>query len=202
MKIILKPMGVALLGIIVAVLICLISGMGKAYIANTAPVQRVYTDAEDNGWELRQWTWAKDVDFANHEQAHSGTTSIRVRFRDFDGVKFHHAQPYFSRYDRLAFAVNGGKEGGQEIYVGGVLTQDRALGKVTLEKIPANQWRVVVIPLKDLLPANARLDEIESWWIGGNRNGIQPALYLDDIQLLPPGAPVPGGTPLGSTVSP
>jgi len=149
----------------------------------------IYRDKAENGWDAAGWTWAKNVDFADHATVYAGTSAIRVSFDNFDGVKFHHLPLNTAPFDRISFVVNGGPKGGQVIQIGAACSEKNVAEGVRIAPLPPNRWVSVTVPLRDVGLANR--PDMTSFWIQGASAGVQAPLDIDDVRLLKPDEPAP-----------
>jgi hypothetical protein len=138
----------------------------------------IYSDALAPDWF--DYSWAQ-VNYANTSPVHSGSKSISVSAKAQEAVVFAHADLDTTFYSDLSFWIHGGSAGGQLLEVVAVLRM-QPLSPVTLDPLPAGQWRHVIISLADLGVANE---------LGLNglalidRSGTeQPTFYLDDLSLV------------------
>ncbi|MES2461901.1 MAG: hypothetical protein V4671_15055 [Armatimonadota bacterium] len=154
----------------------------------------IYRDGVENGWEAVGWTWAKDVSYDDTTRPRSGTRAIRVRYTNFDGVKFHHAPLNTSPFDRISFYINGGETGGQKIAVGAACSEKNVSDGTSLAPLPPKKWVAVTIPLDKI--SLAKRPDMTSFWIQGSSDKPQPTVYIDEVRLLKSGEPAPSGESL------
>ena len=147
----------------------------------------IYTDNLVNGFQ--SWSWAA-VNLANSAPSpvHSGPYSISVTDRGYSqALSLDRSAFNSSPYASLAFWINGGSAGNQQVQVAGLLDGANQPA-FSLPKLSANTWRYVSIPLASLGVANR--PNVTGFWIQGVSGSTpQPTFYVDDIQLLPAPAP-------------
>src|SRR5262249_52886678 len=84
--------------------------------------QIVYDDALENGWQ--DWGWTI-INYSASSPApiHSGTYSIAVNMVNaFDGIRIDHVSGFdSSSYASLSFWINGDTDGGQQLWLRGVV---------------------------------------------------------------------------------
>jgi len=151
----------------------------------------IYTDNLVNGFQ--NWSWAA-VNLQNSSPAHSGVYSISVTDGgNYQALVFEHSDFNTSLYTNLTFWVNGGSAGGQKFTVSGSLDGTNQTA-YSLGPFPTNAWKQITIPLSALGVANK--PNCTGFLIQGNVGGaVQPACYVDDVQLV--AAPVPALVHLG-----
>jgi hypothetical protein len=220
MKIILKPMGVVIVVAMILLLAFLVirpvfdSSAPTEPTASPAPIpatpvstpagtataergHAIFRDAAENGWQTEGWTWAKEVAWDESKTVRSGKTAIRVRFNGFEGLKFHHEPLDMRPFNRISFYIHGGGTGGQLVQVGAVCSEKPCSDKggIRLDPLPAGKWVAVTIPLEELDLAGK--PDMSAFWIQGNTDKLQPALYVDEVRLLKPDEPAPQGVSIG-----
>lgn len=156
-------------------------------VMNAAPQAKViYADALATGWA--NWSWNATINFAASTPVQSGTRSAAVTYTAaWGGLYVHHAGVSPTGLTRLEFWVHGGTAGGQQLAVylgdsGGWLPTVQADPYITGGAVAANTWRKVSIPLSALgVTTNLITDVV----IQEDAGGAQPALYIDQIELVP-----------------
>jgi len=132
MRIIIKPLGAALLVCVLALLTALAlrpwgsapgnaapssitpDGQQSALTGGASSPATIYDGKLQNGWE--SYGWAKVLDMADTKHAQPGQTAcIRAIPNGYEAIYLHHAPLIPEGYDRLTFYVNGGDTGGQVI---------------------------------------------------------------------------------------
>ncbi|TCP52203.1 hypothetical protein EV586_11312 [Tumebacillus sp. BK434] len=91
-----------------------------------------------------------------------------------------------AEYRTLRFWINGGADGGQQLKLvllaGGVPVADKQFAELLpTGSLAADSWTKVELNLADLHLPNGLFDGI---LIAGTTDGVQPAVYLDDMALL------------------
>ena len=152
----------------------------------------IYREGSENTWQTRGWTWAKNVDFMDTTNAHSGNHAIKATLTNYDGIKFHHSPFPSHDFDRVAFWAYGGAKGGQKLQFGATcVSSEKAAPGSTAPVLPAGKWVMVVVPLTTI--GTADKPNMDSFWIQIQSGTPQPTLWIDDIQLLKPGQATPAG---------
>lgn len=150
----------------------------------------LYTDSLQSGFQ--NWSWAT-VNLQNTSPVHSGSDSISVSSTYYQALWLYSPGMNTAPYTNLSFWINGGSQGGQVIWVAGIVnTQNggQPQGVYTLPALQANTWEQFIIPLSALGVANSA--NCNGFWWQVNDSGTAPTFYVDDIQL---GAvPAPGLT--------
>lgn len=152
----------------------------------------IYDDALQNGFQ--NYSYGGGSNFASTTYVHSGTYSISFVGNNFNAVSFAHLTVNFStaQYPTLRFWVHGGTAGGQQLRIilqlgAAIVAQALLATYIAGGSIAAGAWRQVTVNF-----GQAPLSYSGSF----NRNdlqsdvaGTQPALYIDDVNLVPGGAP-------------
>ncbi len=149
----------------------------------------IYGDTLDSNWA--DWSWAT-VSLTNTVPVHSGNQSIAVKYNAaWEGLYLHaNSAVDTSSYDQLRFFIHGGSTGGQHLRV--VANGDDSN---TVAITPtANTWTQFNVPLS-ALGSPTTLSDL--YW-QDTTGGAQPMFYLDDIQLLNSGLPMPTPVPPGA----
>lgn len=161
-----------LLFLIALVFICT---MGVTPYNQAASNMPIYSDdALASGWN--NWSWSTDVNFANANPVHSGTSSVAVTFTaGWAGFYLHSDSDIdVSTYDTIHFFINGGTTGGQSVNV-------TAFSTSTVNVVAqANTWTEVKVRIKDLGSVTALKDLA----IQDATGGAQPTFYIDDFELI------------------
>ncbi|ARU60854.1 hypothetical protein CBW65_06905 [Tumebacillus avium] len=151
--------------------------------AASADVLMVYDDSVRN--DFTNFSWAQHS-LTQQAVVHSGRTAIEMLPDRDSGVYLYKSRVAFvSQYDTLQVWVHGGEVGGQAlnlvIQAGGVPVATKSFADLIPGGIPANQWTKVELNLADLEIPNGIFDGI---LIRGTTDGLQPAVYFDDIALI------------------
>jgi hypothetical protein len=145
----------------------------------------VYNDgALADGWE--NWSWSSNIDFANPDPVHSGTSSIALTYTGgWAGFYLHsNSDIDTTLYDTIHFFIHGGSTGGQSVNV--TVFASSSVNVV----VPANTWTEVNVKFKDLGAGNVIRDLV---FQDATPDGL-PTFYIDDIELVASGPP-PTPTP-------
>lgn len=206
MRIILKPLGVVVVGAAMTILAVMAVRGGQAsksapaavsvaapnatVAAASSPGDIVYDNALKNGWS--DFSWAKH-DLADSKQATPGMC-IRVESKKFEAVAFHHAALDMAPYDRVAFRIHGGDTGRQRLKLVAQYESGKEVKNATEHILPvlsAKEWKTVTVALEDLGIAN-KANVVGFWLQEGYGETLAP-YYVDDIRLLRPSemAPTP-----------
>ena len=182
-----------------SLLACLVGLAAAASVG--AQSLTVYDDALQNGFQ--DYSYNGGTNFAATAFVHGGTKSISfVGGTNFNAIGMFHNGGTFttSQYPTLHFFVNGGAGNGQqlrvELYNGpnNIVWQQNIDQFISGGSIAAGTWRDVTIPLGVAAPAySGAFDRIDFQTDVGT---AQPALYIDDVTLVPGG----GGPPANGLV--
>ncbi|MBC8137459.1 MAG: hypothetical protein H8F28_16380 [Fibrella sp.] len=160
----------------------------------------IYDNGLKNGW--KEYGWAQEIVWNEPRFTHSPPSSVRVRFKPFDGIKFAH-DPFDTKpYDRVCFYVLSGGKSDQILSISGTRTTtagrtvDHTGKAVMLEPIPSGRWLLIVVPLERIGLGN--VSDMTSFWIS-DASGKATTIYVDDVRLLHPGDAEPDGPRLGLT---
>jgi len=157
----------------------------EAYVQVTeVAAEPVYGETLADGY--RNYSW-HDKDFANTEQAHGGSVSIKFDPSGWDGVWLSHDGKFdVEQYYGLRFWIHGGSTGGQKLLVH-AYDGDAGIGAVDLndylpaDGLPAGQWTEVTVSMADLGLSYGRFDGI-IFQAATDRD--QGTVYIDDVTLL------------------
>ncbi|WP_143810387.1 glycoside hydrolase family 44 protein [Paenibacillus sp. MY03] len=155
--------------------------------------QPLYTDGLAEGY--RNYSW-HEKDFANTEQTHSGSRSIKFEPDGWDGVWINREQKLnLEQYYGFEFWLHGGEEGGQalmfHVYDGGQSRGVVHLGELLPDGVlTAGQWTKVTVNLADLGLDSGTFDGLI---LQAATEANQGTVYIDDIALL--ANPNPGQLP-------
>ena len=158
----------------------------------------IYDDGVQTGW--KEYGWAQEIVWNEPRFTHSPPSSVRVRFKPFDGIKFAHDPFDTQSYDRVCFHVLSGGAANQILSISGTRAAvpgsavDHTGKTVTLEPLPNGRWVAVVVPLDRI--GLGKVPDMTSFWIS-DASGKPTVLYVDDVRLLHPGDAEPGGPKLG-----
>lgn len=148
----------------------------------------IYDDALNNGWQ--DWSWgARSVNFNAAAPVHSGSQSIAVTYTGgWSGLQLGHSPAVdLSGYDTLRLWVYGGTTGGQTVPA-------RFEGDGPTLTLPANTWTQIDVPFSQ--PGDPTQTGGMVWFNATDH--AQPTFYLDDIQLINSGLPIPTPVPPGA----
>ncbi len=144
----------------------------------------VYEESLTAGFHNFSW---HEKDFANGEQARSGSRSIKFEPDGWDGVWISgESKKHVEDYYGFRFWLHGGISGGQamlfHVYDGG-----QALGAIDLsellpnQSLPAGHWTEVTISMADL---GLDLGTFDGFILQAASEQDQGAVYIDDIAFL------------------
>jgi len=153
----------------------------------------LYQDVLSPGWQ--DWSWSASIDFNQSAIRYEGQRAIAVDLAPWGTLSLFHADFGTGPWESIAFRIHGGNTGGQSLKIfvhseGGqgaevALSDPRYIEGGT---VAAGQWRLVVIPLKDLGADNR----------GVTRFNLQTAtaddptiFFVDDVRLVTAAAPRP-----------
>lgn len=165
-----------------SLVLCLLAGMA-ALPALAFEDTTVYTDALAPGFQ--DWSWG-DVDFANTAPVHGGSHSVRFTAGAWQGLTIHSEEDFeFKEFTGLRFWVHGGTSGGQalrlEVSFDGEAVIAGDLADFVSGGVAAGEWREAWVPFHPAADVNALFNGVTLWAAYGT---AQPAIYLDDIQLI------------------
>lgn len=159
--------------------------------------QIIYDDALENGWQ--DWSWAT-VSLASTNPVHSGSDSISVTAdnsaSDWQALYLSVPAMDVSGFTNLAFWINGGSTGGQQVQVQALLG-NAVQPAIQIGPLPANSWKQVNLSLSALGVEDA--PNFTGFWLQAEGNSPVPTFYVDDIALQS-GPPVQPGTNANVTV--
>jgi hypothetical protein len=161
---------------------------GLAPNAPPAPLS-IYDDALNTGWQ--DWSWNTTVNLNNSAPVHGGSHSVAATYLKAWAGLYLHADPAvnLAGYDTLRFYIHGGSAGGQRLRV----VANGSDGQTFAVTAPANAWTPIDVPLAALGNPAALID---LFW-QDTTDGPQATFYLDDIQLINSGLPIPTPVPPG-----
>ncbi len=131
-------------------------------------------DALSSGWN--NWSWSTDINFANSNPVHSGSSSVSVTYTGgWAGFYLHSDSDIdVTAYDTIHFFIHGGTTGGQSVNVTVFSTN-------TINIIAqADTWTEVNVKIKDL----GNVTAIRDLAIQDATGGAQPTFYIDDVELI------------------
>jgi len=146
----------------------------------------IYTDNLVNAFQNWSYPGATN-NVANTSTVHSGSYSISVTYStNYQALSFQYPPGFNTApYASLAFWINGGASGGQQLNVYGTLANVEKTAYSL--RLKTNVWQQITIPLSLLGVANkANFTGME---IKGSVFAAQPTFYVDDIQLIAAPAP-------------
>jgi hypothetical protein len=153
--------------------------------------QIIYSDSLQNSWA--SWSWDATLNFSNTgTYVHSGADSISVSLSAYGALSLDHDAMDSSSYTNLAFWINGGPSGGQQLLIYAELATG-AQSAVNLPTLVANKWQLMNFSLASLGVANA--PNFTRFSIQDRSGSSGPAFYVDDITLQ-------SGPPLPPTTNP
>lgn len=166
-----------------------------------APAQlAVYTDSLQNGFT--DWGWGT-YDLAQTAVVHGGTAAISFEPDGWEGLFLHRNAGFTGTdYEAIELWVRGAGAGGQQVTVA-VLNGGSPAGSAPLAgfveggSIPAGSWAKATVPFSALGLSTGSWDGI---WLQDSSGTNQPALYVDDVRLLPRTSPPPP-PPVGGAVT-
>ncbi|HYG61509.1 MAG TPA: glycoside hydrolase family 44 protein [Thermoanaerobaculia bacterium] len=170
-----------------------------AHPAAAAPLM-AYDDQLRNGFS--DWSWATRS-MAQTAVVRTGTAAISFEPDGWAGLFFHRDLGIDTgAYEAVELWVHGSAPGGQNVRIaltsgGDPVGNDAPLaGFVTGGAIPAGQWARALVPFASLGVTSGSFD---GFWLQDGTGGDQPAIYVDDVQLIERSTPPP--PPAAITVS-
>ncbi len=161
-----------------------LTALNCAPTARAQDTQQVYTDTLGAGWQ--SWSWCV-TDFASHDYAHSGTSSIKATITAaYQGLYLHCDNLAGSQYSTITFWIHGGNTNGRSLQISGIINNNY-VGNISLNpfiaggSVAAGQWRLVTVPLSAL--GLAGTSAMNGFWIADTGTNGQPAFYVDDVAL-------------------
>jgi peptidoglycan/xylan/chitin deacetylase (PgdA/CDA1 family) len=147
------------------------------------PPYVIYDDALRGGFQ--DWSWAVH-NLAQSAPVHSGTASSSFVPNNWDALYFHHDGLDTSLFRSIEMFVNGGSAGGQDIMVA-LWDGNLRLGQIDVPQLLGhplrpNFWERVLVPLSAIGATGRPLRDLYIQDASGLK---QPAVYLDDIRLVP-----------------
>ena len=146
--------------------------------------QTVYDDSLGTGWQ--NWSWCV-TDFASHDYAHSGASSIKATITaPYQALYFDCAPTAGSLYASITFWIHGGTTSGRSLCISGIINGSY-IGNIALDpfiaggSVAAGQWRQVTVPLTAL--GLSTTTAMTGFWIADTGTYGQPAFYVDDVLL-------------------
>lgn len=147
----------------------------------------VYDDQLRNRYS--DWSWA-DVSYTHSTWVHTGRTAISFEPDNWKALFFHNDAGLIdrSKFVGVSFCINGGLNSGQKIRFA-LLNVGTQVASAPLQwfipggEIVAHQWICFSIPFQFLLGSSNQ--PFDGFWLQGDTEGNQGAVYIDDIQLLP-----------------
>lgn len=144
----------------------------------------VYEESLTPGFNNYSW---HEKDFANEEQARSGSRSIKFEPDGWDGVWISgESKKLVDNYYGVQFWIHGGNAGGQNLLFH-IYNGNQALGAIELnellpnQSLPAGQWTEVTVSMADL---GLDLGFFDGFILQAATDKDQEAVYIDDITLL------------------
>src|ERR1022692_3162495 len=140
----------------------------------------IYTDSIQNSWD--NWSWNTTLDFAyGGTYIHSGAKAIGVTITAGGGaLSLHHSDIDASAYTSLAFWINGGASGGQQLQVYAELG-GTAQSPVNLPTLTANTWQQITLSLASLRVAGQ--PNFARFSIQNKTGSALATFYVDDMSL-------------------
>ena len=136
----------------------------------------IYDDGMENGFE--DWSWATR-NLLNIDPIHSGSVSVSVTAKTWEGLYFWHRPMNTAGYDSVSFWANGGEHGLQLLRIRGMLNGKEVLGD-NVPVLPPNRWRQYKVSLSEIGVADkTNFTGIEIVLAGEVTN----TFYVDDVQL-------------------
>jgi hypothetical protein len=135
--------------------------------------------------EFQDYSWAS-LNWNETGVVHSGTEAIRMNPGDFAGLYLYKERvAKTEEYPVLEFWIHGGTEGNQKLRLvlnaGGEQVAEKTIDELLPEgKIVGGTWQKATLAIKELNIPNGLYDGI---LLQGNKEGGQPAVYIDDIVL-------------------
>lgn len=117
---------------------------------------------------------------ANTSPVHGGTKSISVTASNWSALYLAVPAMSVSGYTNLAFWINGGSSGGQQVQVQAVLGST-AQTTIQIGPLPTNSWRLVNLSMSALGISGAA--NFTGFWIQSESSGTMPVFYVDNISL-------------------
>lgn len=139
----------------------------------------IYDDQLRNGWV--NWSWNTSTNVSSPNPRQSGSAALSVRYdAAWAGLYLHNDSSVATTdYDTLRFWIHGGSRGGQQLRV--VLRDANGVSGVDVAvTAPANTWKQVDIPVRDL----GNLASFTDIFWQDTTGGTQPTFYLDNITLV------------------
>ncbi|PRX73994.1 glycosyl hydrolase family 44 [Cohnella sp. SGD-V74] len=146
--------------------------------------ESVYEESLAPGFHNYSW---HEKDFANTEQARSGSRSIKFEPDGWDGVWVSgESKKSVEDYYGIRFWLHGGSTGGQELLFH-FYNGNQSLGSLDLNEVfpngslPAGQWTEVTVGMADL---GLDLGFFDGFIVQAATENNQEAIYIDDIAFL------------------
>jgi hypothetical protein len=143
----------------------------------------VYDDALQSPWI--NTSWSTIAMFNSTEKKYEGTYSIKVAQNKWGGLRFHSGSwgnpvnVNTSLYSDFGFAVYGGTTGlTLEVYFQN--DQGQSFPAVGNIQVPANQWKVITIPISQLNPNNRIVHSVAIQ----NYSNSKRTYFVDNISFI------------------
>lgn len=178
-----------------------------ALLPAAQPPLSIFSNQLDNHFSDGGWgTYSLTVTTPTH----SGNVAVSLTPTNWDGVQFAITPAIVlstSGYTGISFWINGGKSGGQKLWVGMTVPGNTNTFRVPItnylpQGIPANAWAAVTVPFADLKTTQLSLGSV---YIMDAVGTAQATVYLDDLALVSGttgssggGTPTGGGNSTGS----
>ena len=154
-------------------------------ISSGSPVHSmvIFHDQPGEGWQ--NWSWGTTVDVNGKEPVKGGSSAIALTFTTgWSAFYLHKDNGLETRgYDQLRFWVHGGSTGGQGLRLVVEKNEDETYPFTATAKT----WTQVIVPLDQIGSPESLTDLFWQDTTGGS----QPVFYLDEIELVASGAPLP-----------
>jgi len=144
----------------------------------------VYEESLASGFNNYSW---HEKDFANAEQARSGSRSIKFEPDGWDGVWISgESKKFVEDYYGIRFWLHGGNAGGQKLLFH-FYNGNQSLGAIDLKELfpngslPASQWTEVTVSMADV---GMDLGSFDGFILQAATENNQEAIFIDDIALL------------------
>ena len=171
--------------------------------AGPAAALVAYHDGLVNGFQ--DWSWPSGAHNLANATPALGAASIRMAPAGWNGVFLHAGSAFLvTDYEAVRFSIHGGGATGQllrlRVQLGGSSLASVALaGFLPGGQVPTNSWAQITVPFSALVGLSGSFDGIV---FQADQAATQPAVYLDEVELIANSTPPPPPTPIAVRVDP
>lgn len=140
----------------------------------------IYSERLEAGWQ--NWSWNTTLDDTD-APVQAGSVALSVTFTEaWAGLSLQSETAYSTlAYDAVRFWIHGGTTGGHQLSLKLRDSSASIVEQPVAVTTSANSWTLVEVTMSDLGLSNGAVSGIVLQDASG---GVQPAYYLDDVQLV------------------